>query len=192
MPIHSFRKKKFEFNKLAKLKRQRVLYTGKIFTLAQIEKPSRSKKGKTRRWDVIRHPGASVILPILSQNRVVLIRQNRPAVGQTIWELPAGTLEKGESPRSCAHRELIEETGYRARSLKRLVRFLPSPGFCDEKMHVFIARDLEYVGQCLEQDEELKVHVLPVKRVLKMIQQGLIQDAKTLIAISLWQTQVRT
>lgn len=140
-----------------------------------------------RKLDIVRHGGASVILSVLKRNRILLIRQARPAVGRVIWELPAGTIGRGESPLACARRELAEETGWRAGRIKHLISFFPSPGFCDEKMHVFVATQLSFVGQRLEPDEELTVRTVTLKQVLDMIQKGLIHDAKTIVALLVWQ-----
>ena len=167
-----------------KLKNRRQVFRGSVFSVERSRLALR--KRAERRFDVVRHGGSSVILPILKGRRVILIRQARPAVGQTIWEIPAGTVDKGEAPLQCARRELVEETGYRPGRLKKLLTIYPSPGFCDELMHIYVATGLTYVGQRLELDEDLRTQVVPFKRVLGMIQKGLIRDAKTICAIFLW------
>jgi len=133
------------------------------------------------------HPGAVVILPLLDAQTLVLIRNRRYAVGEVLIELPAGTLEKGEDPINCAGRELLEETGYLARRLKPMRSFYSSPGILTEKMHVFIAYDLELKRQALEADEEIEVVCATLGEAVEMIHQGEIVDAKTIAAILLYE-----
>src|SRR5437867_5841802 len=133
-----------------------ILHRGRKFDLEMVELPGPG--GRTLKREVVRHPGAVVILPILDPGRLVLIRNQRPALGKEIWELPAGTLDPGEAPEACAKRELIEETGYKAASLTPLGRFYTSPGFSDELMFAYAAAGLTHVGQALEEDEHLTVH----------------------------------
>ena len=129
---------------------------------------------------VVRHPGAVVILPLLD-DRVVLIRNQRHALGESLWEFPAGTMEPPEPPETCAARELVEETGYHAATIEPLTRFYTTPGMTDERMHAFIARGLEVRAQALEPDERITVHPTPIPQVWGMIDEGLIADAKTLV-----------
>jgi ADP-ribose pyrophosphatase len=150
-----------------------------------------------RRFDVVRapgavrelivHPGAVVILPLLDSATVAMIRNQRPAVGQTLWELPAGTLEPPETPEACAPRELTEETGYRARSVRKLVEFFSSPGICTERMFAFVAEGLEHVGQDLDEGETIDVEPVPLERALAMIRDNQIQDAKTIATLLYYQ-----
>ncbi|MFM9994582.1 MAG: NUDIX hydrolase [Phycisphaerales bacterium] len=137
--------------------------------------------------EVVRHPGAVVILPILEEpgggRQVVLIRNERIAVGRTLWELPAGTLEPMEKPEECAPRELEEETGYRAATLTPLARFHTTPGLTDELMHAFVATGLTHVGQRLEADERLTVHPRPVAEALAMVDSGEMTDAKSMLTL---------
>ena len=113
----------------------------------------------------------------------VLIRNERFAVGETLWELPAGTLEPGEEPAACAGRELEEETGYRAASVEGLCTFYTTPGMTDEKMHAFVARGLEHVGQRLEEDERIEPRVLGVREVMGLVDGGGPVDGKSLTAL---------
>jgi len=131
----------------------------------------------------VKHPGAVTILPLLADDRVVLIRNDRPAVGATLWELPAGTLEPGEDIAAAAARELQEETGYRADHVQPLCRFFTAPGFCDERMHAFVARGLAHVGQHLNDTENITVHATPWADVRRMMQTGEIADAKTMTTL---------
>lgn len=135
---------------------------------------------------VIRHPGAVLIVPELDGDRFVLIRNHRVAVGEAIWEFPAGTLEPGEPPAETAARELTEETGYVAGTIEPLGRFYTSPGFTDELMHVFVARDLVPGVQQLESHEEIEVRTRGRADVDAMIRSGELVDGKSIAAVLLW------
>lgn len=142
--------------------------------------------GGTALREVVLHPGAVVVLPILDDGRIVMIRNHRFAVGETLWELCAGTLEEGESPAETAARELVEETGYRAERLEPLTTFYTSPGICDERMYAFVAKGLTEVGQDLEEGERIEVEVVRYERVLEMVASGDVQDAKSMVALLLY------
>lgn len=129
------------------------------------------------------HPGAVVILPLLSDGRIVLIRNWRFAIEKHLWELPAGTLEAGEDPDLCAARELEEETGYRAARLRSLGRFYTAPGICTELMHAYLADGLEPVGQKLEADEQITVEPMAPARVRALMESGELCDAKSMICL---------
>lgn len=141
--------------------------------------------GLTTDVHILRHPGAAVIVPIKEGNRVVLIKQYRHAVGQYIWEIPAGTLVLPESPLGCARRELIEETGYSAERWEKLGEILPAPGYSDERMYIFLALELKAAEQNLDEDELLEVHDVDLDQALAMIAGGKIQDAKTITGLFL-------
>jgi len=136
---------------------------------------------------VIRHPGAVLIVPVLEGDRLVMIRNYRVAVGEALWEFPAGTLEPGEPPIDTAARELAEETGYVAGSIEPLGRFYTSPGFTDELMHVFVARDLVSGPQQLEPHEEIEVSTHGRSDVDSMVHTGRLVDGKSIAALLLWQ-----
>jgi ADP-ribose pyrophosphatase len=136
--------------------------------------------------DVIEHRGASVILPLLDDGRVILIRNVRRTVGKTLWELPAGTLEPGEAPEVCAAREVEEETGYRAGTITPLTAFFASPGILDERMHGFLATDLTPSEQSLDADEEIEVFPIPQWQVRDMLRDGHIEDGKTIALLLYW------
>jgi len=139
----------------------------------------------TLEMEIIRHPGAAAIVPVLADRRVLLIQQYRHAVGGLIWEIPAGTLEPGEAPLTCARRELVEETGYSARHVEKLAEITPLPAYSDERIHLFLATDLDKAAQNLDEDELLYVHPIEFRRCLDMIAAGEIQDAKTISALQL-------
>lgn len=140
-------------------------------------------KGQTVHREFIAHPGAVVILPLLNKDTVVMIRNERFAVGQQLWELPAGTLEPHELPEKTAYRELIEETGYRADNLQPLTQFFTSPGICNELMHAYVAKDLEFVGQQLDESEQIIVETLSWNKIKQMIRHQEILDGKTLTTL---------
>jgi ADP-ribose pyrophosphatase len=135
--------------------------------------------------EIIRHPGAAAIVPMMDGNTVILLKQYRHAVGGFIWEIPAGTLEPGEEARQCAERELAEETGYAARQFKKLVDITPLPAYSDERIHLFLATGLTRTAQNLDPDELLAVHRVGLHTAIKMIADGDIQDAKTIIGLQL-------
>ncbi|MBY0231975.1 MAG: NUDIX hydrolase [Gemmataceae bacterium] len=137
------------------------------------------------RRDVVLHPGAVAILPMLDVATVVLVRNERPVVGETLWEIPAGTLEPPEPPEEAARRELAEETGYSAERWTRMGEFFPSPGVLSERTHVWLAEGLVAGEQRLEADERMTVHAVPLAQALAWTRDGTIRDAKTLVAL-LW------
>ena len=163
---------------------RRVLHIGAKFNFEQVEFVTDAGERVVR--EVVRHPGAVVILPIQSGGidpTVILIRNFRLSIESTLWELPAGTLARGEDPAECAVRELEEETGFRAATIQPLARYHLSPGMTDECMHAFVARDLVSVGQHTEIDEFISVHPMSLSRVLRMIDSGEITDAKTIATV---------
>ncbi|MBT8485659.1 MAG: NUDIX hydrolase [Phycisphaerales bacterium] len=139
----------------------------------------------TRR-EVVRHPGAVAIVPVTDAGAIVLIRNHRVAVDRTLWELPAGTLEPGEPPEVAATRELEEETGYRPTRVRRLAGFYASPGFLDERITLFVADGLVHVGQRLEPGERIEPVSVSLAETLAMIDDGRIEDGKTIAGILLF------
>ena len=146
--------------------------------------------GKTKTKEIVRHPGACLIVPLLDDGRVCLIKNFRVAVGETLIELPAGTLEPPEPPEKTAERELIEETGYRAKKLKKLHEFYASPGFLDEKMHLYLATGLTEGATAREEGEEIENWLVPWNEAIDMVFQGRIKDAKTIVGL-LWADRLR-
>jgi ADP-ribose pyrophosphatase len=142
--------------------------------------------GQRHRKEIVVHPGAVVIVPVLDAQTIVLIRNRRYAVGGYLVELPAGTLEKGEDPINCAGRELLEETGYLAHRLKPMASYYASPGVMTEKMHVFIAYDLEKRQQELDAGEDIQLLPVTIGEAVEMIRTGEIQDAKTIAALMMY------
>jgi ADP-ribose pyrophosphatase len=129
--------------------------------------------------EIVRHPGAVTILPLLDDGRVCLIRNYRASVDRFLVELPAGTLEPGEPPVDTAHRELAEETGYRAERMDLLCVFYTSPGILDEKMHLYLATGIQPGPTALEPSEDIHPLVVPWEEALAMLWDGRVEDAKT-------------
>jgi len=138
-------------------------------------------------FEIIRHPGGAAILPVLSDGRLLLIRQFRPAIGQMVYEIPAGRLEPGESALECAGRELVEETGYSAAKILPLGCLWSAVGFCDELIHLFVGHDLCAVGQNLEPDEVVELNPLTLMDALHKIMSNEILDSKTQLALLRYQ-----
>lgn len=139
--------------------------------------------GRVARFEIIRHPGGAAVLPVLPDGRLLLIRQFRPAVGEMVYEIPAGRLEPGEPAECCAARELQEETGYAATALTELGQFWSTVGFCDEMIHLYLGQELVAVAQQLEPDEFIELCPLSLDQALDKIRSGEIRDSKTLLAL---------
>ncbi len=141
--------------------------------------------GRTRdtRYDLVHHRGAVAVVALDDDGAVALLRQFRYPVGGEIWEIPAGTLEPEESFESCAERELEEEVGARASRWTELATFWTTPGFCDERMRVFLAEGLGEGTRAHEPDEEIEVHRVPFEEALEWAARGKIADAKTLVGL---------
>jgi ADP-ribose pyrophosphatase len=161
----------------------RPIFSGRIFSVSV--EPYPLPDGREAEFELVHHPGGAAVLPLLADGRVVLLRQFRPAAGGVLWEIPAGRLEAGETPAACVSRELAEEAGYRARRLERLGEMLPSVGFCTERIHLFVARELTPVPQAPEPDEYLEVVPVAAEEALAMIDRGEIADGKTQLALLL-------
>jgi ADP-ribose pyrophosphatase len=135
---------------------------------------------------IVRHNGSAVMMPVDGKGRVLLVRQYRLPARRYLWELPAGRIDPGETPLKAAKRELLEETGYRAKKWTKLVKFYPSPGFVEEAMTIFIAQELT-AGQAQPMDDErIECEWFTPKQMAGMIENGGIQDAKTIIGYSMW------
>jgi ADP-ribose pyrophosphatase len=143
--------------------------------------------GHTIRRDLIMHPGAVVILPVLDTDHVVLLRNHRFAIGETLWEVPAGTIEPEEPLQVCAERELAEETGYVATKWRGLGYLYASPGVLDEKLHLFIAENLLSGQASPEPDEQLHPVTVRFEEAIRMCFTGEIKDAKTITLLLLWE-----
>jgi ADP-ribose pyrophosphatase len=162
---------------------RRVIWEGSpgSFGLDTVVLPS----GEHATLAIFKHPGASAVVPFLDRENVVLLRQFRHAAGGEIWEVPAGKLDRGEDPLHCAARELEEETGYRAGRFVQTGSILTTPGFTDERIHLFCAYDLVPGRAAPEAHEVLRTEVVPLARALAMIESGEICDGKSIAALFL-------
>jgi ADP-ribose pyrophosphatase len=170
--------------KPVKLVKRSLIYQGRVIRLV---KDIVRVNGQRLARETILHPGAVVILPVLPDRRIVFVRQYRRAVDRFLLELPAGTLEPGEPRASCAKRELLEETGWNARQVRKLGQFYAAPGFVSEQMTLFLAQKLVRASASPEPDELVTVITLTLQQALAKVKTGSICDAKTLIG--LWHAQ---
>jgi len=164
----------------------RRVYTGRVINV-DVD-TVRFPNGALGELEMVRHPGASAVVPLLSDPgaadpQILLLRQYRYAAEQFLYEIPAGRLAPGENPEICAHRELAEETGCSATRIEPLLTFYTTPGFTDERIHVFMATGLARGEARHETDEFIEVEAYPLSVVLSMIGQGQIQDAKTALSL---------
>jgi len=167
----------------AKVLRSKMLYEGRVVRLKldRVIEPG----GLTANREVVVHPGSVVVLPHLDDGRIVLVRQFRYAVGKSLWELVAGGLEPNETPLEAARRELREEAGYYARTLRPMFSFYPTPGFVSERMHLVEASDLVRCKTSPDADERLRVGRFTRADLLTMLSQRRLEDGKTLVGL-LW------
>jgi ADP-ribose pyrophosphatase len=166
-----------------KLIASREVYKSRIFTVT--EDRVVAPDGFVISRAIVRHPGAAVMMAVDPKKRILLVRQYRLPAGKKLWELPAGRLDTGETPLKAARRELAEETGYRARRWKKLGSFYPSPGFCAEKMTLYLATGLTAGVASPMDDERIDIRWFTRKEVREMIDKGRIADAKTIIGFFL-------
>ena len=183
------------YNRRAKILSSRVAYKGKVFhvTTDKVQEPN----GTIATRDVIHHNGSIVILAVDSSRKlrdpdVILIRQYRHAAGQYMLELPAGRIEPGERPLAAAKREMIEETGFRARKWTPLTRYYASPGFLGEWMQIYLAEDIIEGTAQPEADEDIELIRMPLSAAMRLLASNQIHDGKTLIGLSLFAASRRT
>lgn len=158
------------------------IYKGKIFDVSL----DTIREGETEyEREIVAHDGSAVIVPVFADQTVALVRQYRHAAGKYLWEIPAGSLEKGEDAMEGARRELEEEIGVTAKKIEKLCEFYVSPGFLSEKMYLFLATELTETKQNLEDDELLEVKRFTFPQVFESIRQDGIEDAKTIIGLIL-------
>lgn len=170
----------------ARLVNRRRIFEGRLVTLEvdRIIEPS----GMEVEREVLRHPGAAVLLAVTEERKVVLVRQYRHAAGEFLLEAPAGTIDPGEEPAETARRELVEETGYFPNRLEKLTEFFPSPGVLEELMHLYVATELERRVGSLDDDESLEPVELAWEQALSLEIGKDVRDAKTIIALSYLRT----
>lgn len=158
-----------------------TIYDGKIIKVRreQVELPDGSRAER----ELVGHYGGVGVIAVDENNEVFMVSQYRIAAKSMMLEIPAGKLEYGENPLECGKRELIEETGYRAKEFTHLGEYYATPGYCEEKLNIYLARDLEFVGQNLDDGEFLNVKKYSLDELYKKVMQNEIYDAKTAIAI---------
>lgn len=175
-----------------------IKHKGRIFDF--VNKKACLPNGITKNYDFVRHRGAVVIIPLISKDKVVIIRQFRVVIGKYIYELPAGSIDKGEKPAVCAKRELIEETGYKSSAVKKIGKLIPCPGYSTEVLHIFKATKsvpFDGVGTIHElsvqktknihkdPDEIIETLIVSRTQILKMFRSGKILDAKTIASFAM-------
>jgi ADP-ribose pyrophosphatase len=167
----------------------REVYQCKLFTVT--EDVARDDTGFEIKRSIVHHEGSAVMMAVDERNRVLLVKQFRLPSGKYLWELPAGRLDEGETPLQAARRELMEETGYRARKWDKLASFWPSPGYVSEKMTVFLATELKAGDATPMDDERIECRWFTKKELADMIDDGKIQDGKTIIGFLTWRKRSR-
>jgi ADP-ribose pyrophosphatase len=161
-----------------------LIHSSRLFEVRRLE--IESADGRAVKRDMLVHPGAALILPVRDDGSIVLIRNYRFAVTETLWELPCGTLEPPEEPASCAVRELAEETGYTADSFEPICEFYSCPGYTTEKIFAFLATGLSEGMQELDETEDITVEIVPDAEVRRMVACGEITDSKTLATLGVY------
>ena len=167
----------------AKIFDRQILHRGRVYNL--IRENVTLDNGVTTDMEFVEHPGATAIIPMLDESRIILLKQYRHALRKYIWEIPAGTIDPQESVINCAKRELIEETGYSAEQWQKLGEMTPVPGYSDERIHIYLATDLLLAGQNLDKDEIINIHEIEFNEALEMVNAGKIQDAKSITGLFL-------
>ena len=167
--------------KRARRVERKVFFRGRLVSLEvdRVIEPG----GREVEREVCRHPGAAAVLALTGEDEVVLVRQYRYAVDEFLWEVPAGTLASGETPDETARREFLEETGFYPHRLEKLAELFAAPGFTDERLHLFMASELEEQAPCPDEDEAIEVGVFSLEEVRVMLEQGRIRESKTMVAL---------
>jgi ADP-ribose pyrophosphatase len=165
----------------ARILRSKLIYQGRVFGVRRDDVVEPTGVRTTR--EVITHPGSVVVLPVLPDSRIVLVRQYRHAARQFMWELVAGRMERGETPRRAAAREMIEETGYRAKRFRVFLDVFPTPGFLEERMYILLAEGLTLGEAEPEDDEKITAKAFRRAELEKMIHHGKLRDAKSIAGI---------
>jgi ADP-ribose pyrophosphatase len=171
-----------------KITSTREAYKCRLFSVTEDEAVD-LKTGFTIRRAVVRHRGSAVMMAVDDKKRILLVRQYRLPAGRYLWELPAGSVDPGEKPLQTARRELIEETGYRARTWRKLTTFFPSPGFVAERMTIFLATDLTAGTATPMDDERIETRWFTRRELADLVRSGKIEDAKTIIGFLTWSSR---
>jgi ADP-ribose pyrophosphatase len=157
------------------------IFSGLIFDVERDR--LREESGQEVVREVVRHPGGAGGLPLFADGRVALVKQYRHPAGRELLEIPAGRIERGETPLECAGREIEAEIGARAGQLEKLAEFYSTPGFCEERLFIYLATDLTPAPRQLDEDEVIEIVRLPLAEAVRLAEQGQIEDAKTIIAL---------
>lgn len=169
-----------------KIVKSREVYKSKIFTV--VEEEANDPSGFQIKRAIVRHPGSAVILVADDRDRVLLVKQFRLPAEKYLWEIPAGRIDDGEKPLQAAKRELQEETGFSAKKWRKLAGYWPSPGYVQEKMHLFLATELSEGEAKPMDDERIETRWFKKKELTEMIRDGEVEDGKTLLAFLLWRS----
>ena len=182
-------KKSAAAGKIAKILKSTIVYEGPVFGVRRDKVLEPGGLRTTR--EVITHSGSVVVLPVLPDGKIVLIRQYRYAMRQYLWELVAGRMDGNETPKQGAARELLEETGYRAKKFRVFLYFWPTPGFLEEKMYILLAEGLTAGKAQPEEDEKIVTRAYSVNELKQMVRTNKIRDAKTIAALLYYFTFLR-
>jgi len=163
---------------------EETIFQGRIIRL--VARDLVLPNGRRTKFHIVEHPGAVAIVPVHANGDVVLLKQFRPSIGEEIYEIPAGTIEKGEAPLATAKREIIEETGFKAKQWSKIAEFYTAPGFCTERMHVYVAKGLSPAQLPGDADEILKPVRMSIDAALKLIRTQKIRDAKTIAGLMIY------
>jgi ADP-ribose pyrophosphatase len=164
-----------------KILSSKVVFKGRVFSVRRDEVLEPTGVRATR--DMIAHPGSVVVMPVLPDGRIILIRQYRHAARQFLWELVAGRIDTGENIKQAAARELIEETGYRAKKMRVFLDFFPTPGFLEERMYILIAEGVTAGEAKPEEDERIESKAFTRRELEKMLRTGVLRDAKSIAGL---------
>ena len=163
---------------------EREIFRGRVIRL--VNRDLVLPNGRRTTFSIVEHPGAVAIVPVHANGDVVLLRQFRPSIGLEIYEIPAGTIEEGEAPLATAKREIIEETGFKARQWSKIAEFYTAPGFCTELMHVYVARGLSPATADGDADEVLRPVRVSIDAALKLVRTRKIRDAKSIAGLLIY------
>ena len=168
---------------------EREIFKGRVIRL--VDRDLVLPNGRQTTFSIVEHPGAVAIVPVFENGDVVLLKQFRPSIGEEIYEIPAGTLEEGEAPLATAKREIVEETGFKARRWEKIAEFYTAPGFCTELMHVYVARGLSPASAEGDADEILKPIRMSLAKALEMVRKRKVRDAKSIAGLLIYHGQRR-
>lgn len=168
---------------------ERQIFQGRVIRL--VTRDMVLPNGRRTSFNIVEHPGAVAIVPVHANGDVVLLRQFRPTIGREIYEIPAGTIERGEAPLATARREIIEETGLKASRWSKIAEFYTAPGFCTELMHVYLARGLSPAAAEGDADEVLRPVRMTIDSALRLIRARRIRDAKSIAGLLIYHGQRR-